>query len=358
MPRGRVKVDADLPNNNLLDLLDQVAAPPLRDTTLAPPTVGRDPAIVSWNGVAKDLSMLGRSRARFDAGAIARSQDIPIDRYYATETGILFEGDCVDYLSRLRSDLVDAIFADPPFNLGKSYGRRTNDSRADREYVEWCRRWLAECVRVLSPGGALFVYNLPRWSIVLGAYLMELPEMEFRHSIAIEMKSCLPIPGRLYPAHYSLHYFTKGKPKTFRKIRTPIETCRHCNGEIRDYGGHRGAMNPLGVNLKDVWTDIPPVRHWRFKSRKRPAIALSTKVLERAIEMTTKPGDLVLGPFGGSGTTYAVCEARGRRWVGIELDSCPAIVERLQQRAIDHHRNEDIVDEVHMRAAAWPAAAD
>jgi site-specific DNA-methyltransferase (adenine-specific) len=88
---------------------------------------------------------------------------------------------------------------------------------------------------------------------------MKLPDMQFRHSIAIEMKSCLPIPGRLYPAHYSLLYFTKGRPKTFRKIRTPIETCRHCGGEIRDYGGHRGAMNPLGVNLKDVWTDIPPV---------------------------------------------------------------------------------------------------
>ena len=45
--------------------------------------------------------------------------------------------------------------------------------------------------------------------------------MEFRHAIVIEMKSCLPIAGRLYPAHYSLLYFTKGKPKTFRKIRPP-----------------------------------------------------------------------------------------------------------------------------------------
>ena len=117
-------------------------------------------------------------------------------------------------------------------------------------------------------------------------------------------------------------------------------------------------MNPLGVNLKDVWTDIPPVRHWRFKSRHRPANALSTKVLERAIEMSTRPGDLVLDPFGGSGTTYAVCELRDRRWIGIELDTCPAIVERLQQRAIGHHRNDDVVDESQVRATGWPAAAD
>jgi site-specific DNA-methyltransferase (adenine-specific) len=189
--------------------------------------------------------------------------------------------------------LVDTVFADPPFNLGKIYGKRSNDSRVDTEYVEWCRRWLGECVRVLAPGGALFVYNLPKWSILLGAYLMALPSMQFRHAIAIEIKSCLPIPGRLYPAHYSLLYFTKGKPKTFRKIRTPIETCRHCRGEIRDYGGHRNAMNPLGVNLKDVWTDIPPVRHWKFKSRNRRSNALSTKILDRVVEMTTEPGDLL-----------------------------------------------------------------
>jgi site-specific DNA-methyltransferase (adenine-specific) len=78
-----------------------------------------------------------------------------------------------------------------------------------------------------------------------------------------------------------------------------------------DYGGHRGAMNPLGVNLKDVWTDIPPVRHWKFKSKGRRANALSTKILDRVVEVSTCPGDVVFDPFGGSGTTYAVCEQRG-----------------------------------------------
>ena len=62
-------------------------------------------------------------------------------------------------------------------------------------------------------------------------------------------------------------------------------------------------MNPNGVNLKDVWTDIPPVRHRNFKSDQRTANALSTKLLERVIEMSTVAGDLVLDPFGGSGTT-------------------------------------------------------
>jgi site-specific DNA-methyltransferase (adenine-specific) len=122
--------------------------------------------------------------------------------------------------------------------------------------------------------------------------------MEFRHDIAIDMKSCLPIPGHLYPSHYSLLYFTKGKPNTFRKIRTPIEKCRHCDGEIRDYGGHH-AMNPDGVDLKDIRADIPPVRHWKFKSKNCCANAFSTKVLDRVLKMTTIKGEVILDLFGG-----------------------------------------------------------
>jgi site-specific DNA-methyltransferase (adenine-specific) len=354
----RVKIDDSLSNDHLLDLLLGTLPTEQRARRARPRKIERKSVIVPAARAERALPMRGKSQKPLDPMSLARSPGDPLHPYYTTDRGMLFEGDCLDYLARFRSDLVDTVFADPPFNLGKTYGKRTNDSRADEEYVEWCRGWLAECVRVLMPGGALFVYNLPKWNIILGAFLMQLPLMQFRHSIAIEIKSCLPIPGRLYPAHYSLLYLTKGKPKTFRRIRTPIETCRHCNGEIRDYGGHRGAMNPLGVNLKDVWTDIPPVRHWRFKSRKRPANALSTKILDRAVEMTTKPGEIVLDPFGGSGTTYAVCEQRDRRWIGIELDSCPEIVDRLQQGAIGHHRNEDFVDDPQTMITEWPTAAD
>jgi site-specific DNA-methyltransferase (adenine-specific) len=282
----------------------------------------------------------------------------PIEPFYASKSGALFEGDCTTVLPALSDEIFDTIFADPPFNLGKKYGAKSNDSKINSEYVAWCHEWIAECVRLLKPGGALFIYNLPRWNFLLGSYLMETLGLGFRHSIAVEMKSCLPIQGRLYPAHYSLLYLTKGKPKTFRKIRTPIEICRHCGGEIKDYGGHRHAMNPAGVNLKDVWTDIPPVRHWKFKSRSRPANALSTKLLDRVVEMTTLPGDLVLDPFGGSGTTYAVCDQKNRRWIGIELDFCEAIVERLEGDDIIHHRNNDIVDEPTYEIRDWPEAAE
>ena len=115
-------------------------------------------------------------------------------------------------------------------------------------------------------------------------------------------------------------------------------------GEVKDYGGHRGALNPNGITLKDVWTDIPPVRHWKFKSKNRKANALSTKLLDRVVEMSTVEGDLVLDPFGGSGTTFSVCEDKGRRWIGMEIDFAPEIIERLESDEIHSHKNDDFIE--------------
>jgi site-specific DNA-methyltransferase (adenine-specific) len=263
---------------------------------------------------------------------------------FATGLGALFKGDCLEILPHLQDECVDTVFADPPFNLGKEYGASVNDRRQEDEYLDWCRKWINECYRILQPGGAFFLYNIPRWNIELGHHFNTLG-MHFRHWIAIGIKFGLPISGRLYPAHYSLLYYSKGKPKTFRKIRTPIETCRHCGGEIRDYGGHRNAMNGLGVNLMDVWTDIPPVRHGKFKSPKRMANALSTKILDRVVEMSTVEGEVVLDPFGGSGTTFAVCERKDRQWLGIETESTDVIIERLSGCDLHDHKSEDYVED-------------
>lgn len=263
---------------------------------------------------------------------------------YSTHLGALFSADCMEILPGIRDETIDTVFADPPFNLAKEYGSRTNDKRPDEEYLEWCYHWLSECVRILKPGGALFLYNLPKWNVLLGAFLNG-KGLEFRHWIAIEISACLPIPGRLHPSHYSLLYYTKGKPKVFRRIRTPIQKCRHCGGEVKDYGGHRDAMNPKGVTLKDVWTDIPSVRHWKFKSKGRKANALSTKILDRVIEMSTVQGDLVLDPFGGSGTTFVVCEEKKRHWLGIEIDFAQDIINRLETAEICSHKNDDYIEE-------------
>lgn len=277
----------------------------------------------------------------FDPAAAVAGDAEPV---LLTTHGALYNQDCLEFTRRVADESVDTVFADPPFNLGKVYGPRVDDGVTQAEYVTWGQEWITECVRTLKPGGSFFLYNLPKWNVVFGAHLMALG-MDLRHWIAISMKSSLPIAGRLYPAHYSLLYYTKGRAKTFGKIRTPIETCRHCGGEIKDYGGHRHAMNPKGVNLTDVWTDIPPVRHWKFKSKKRSANQLSTKLLSRVVHLSTVPGDLVLDPFGGSGTTFDVCEHLDRYWLGSEVESCDVIIERLGDANLRHHSSTDHVEQ-------------
>ena len=286
-----------------------------------------------------------RSASQKDEHDVVDPLPIETKRLPAVETqlGRLYQGDCLDVLPEISSESVDVVFADPPFNLGKEYGKRVTDNQSVPKYLQWCQQWLHECVRILKPGGALFVYNLPKWNVSVGCFLEEFG-LTFRHWIAIQHTGCLPIPGRLYPAHYSLLYYGKGQPKTFHRIRTPIETCRHCGGEIKDYGGHRKAMNSDGVNLKDIWTDIPPVRHSKFKPSSRHANSLSTKILERVVEMSSKPRDIILDPFGGSGTTYAVCEQRNRRWIGIEIENVKPIIERLNG-TVENHSNTDIVEQ-------------
>jgi site-specific DNA-methyltransferase (adenine-specific) len=74
-------------------------------------------------------------------GPIISALNLPLP-YHVTSHGVLYEGDCLDLLPHFPSSIVDTVFADPPFNLGKVYGHRTNDSRADAEYLDWCKRWL------------------------------------------------------------------------------------------------------------------------------------------------------------------------------------------------------------------------
>lgn len=252
---------------------------------------------------------------------------------FSTDHGTLYQGDCFALMSEIEPESQDLIFADPPFNLNKEYGTKVNDKLTDEEYLEWTYAWLDKAVELLAPGGALWVYNLPKWNLSTGAYLMGKPELLFRHQVAVSMKSGLPIANKLYPAHYSLLYFTKGKPRHFTKVRTPFQLCRHCGGMIKDYGGHKNKMHPDGVSLTDVWTDLSPVRH--KKSKYRLANALPEKMLERIITISTAEGDQVFDPFGGSGTTYAVAERMHRNWTGIELGDVEPIVYRLRGQRVD-----------------------
>ena len=249
-----------------------------------------------------------------------------LESVFSTELGSLYHGDCLELMKQMPDGSVDLIFADPPFNLGKMYGEHYNDKTSQAEYLEWSQEWITEGCRLLAPGGAFFLYNIPKWNIY-NAKVFEDLGMNFRHWITVDMKFGLPIQGKLYPSHYSLLYFTKGKPRTFTRPRLPIAVCRHCGKDIKDYGGHRNKLHPDGINLSDVWNDIAPVRHARTKNR--GANELSEKLLERVLDIASNEGDRVFDPFGGAGTTYAVAERMHRHWTGIELGDVEPIINRL-----------------------------
>lgn len=248
--------------------------------------------------------------------------------FLTTLHGVLYQTDCLELLGRLRSESVDCVFADPPFNLGKDYKNGFDDRLGEAHYFEWCRSWIEACTRVLKPGGAFFLYATPELAIRFANIMNE--RLAFRHWIALTMKGTYSRGKKLYPAHYALLYYTRGEPKTFNRLRLPIPTCRHCDGEIPDYGGHRDKLNPAGLNLTDFWDDTSPNRHAKFKVR--PGVnELKLMIPERAILISTDPEDLVLDPFGGGGSTFQTCERHTRHWIGSELHDCHHIEQRLEE---------------------------
>ncbi len=252
-----------------------------------------------------------------------------------TSRGMLFRTDCMKLFPLMKDGVIDCVFADPPFNLGKVYGNgEVNDALRDEEYLEWCYSWLDECAKKLKDGGALFVYSLPRWGFHFASHL-EAKGLLFRHWIAVSMKGSFPRGNKLYPAHYGLLYFTKGKPRVFHGIRIPIPLCRHCGEEIKDYGGHRKYLNPRGLNLSDIWDDTSPARHRKEKSRWH-VNELKPMIPWRCIRMATNWRNIVLDPFGGGGSTYVEAERLKRYWIGTEITDCTPIINRFR----DNFHNE------------------
>ncbi|HET8775277.1 MAG TPA: site-specific DNA-methyltransferase [Thermoanaerobaculia bacterium] len=270
-------------------------------------------------------SQLSMGQLRRRAHFTLPSGDEPV---LLTKQGVLYQTDCLNVFAALDDNVLDAIFADPPFNLGKRYGNgEVRDDLADHEYLKWCYGWLRESIRVLKPGASLFVYNIPRWSYRIAAFLED-EGMRFRHWIALTMKGTFPRGKKLYPAHYALLYFTKGDPKTFNRVRLPVPACRHCGGDIKDYGGHRKYLNPLGLNLTDFWEDTSPARHSKFKARWH-VNELKPMIAARCFEISTNPHELVMDPFGGGGSSFEASSSLHRYWIGSEMTDCQHIVERI-----------------------------
>lgn len=237
----------------------------------------------------------------------------------------VLKGDCLEVLATLPDNSVDMCFADPPFNLEKKYSSY-NDQRLPDEYLEWCEKWLRELFRVTKPTGSIFVHNIPRWLTYYSAILNDFAN--FRHWISWDAMSN-PLGKTLLPAHYGILFYTK-QPNGFKyyDVRAPHKRCRVCNSYLKDYGGKKDQMHPFGTLLSDVWTDIHRIRH--NARRDEHPCQLPIPLLERLVLMITDPGDVVLDPFLGTGTTAIAAKALGRHYIGIELD--PEYVKIAKQK--------------------------
>ncbi len=256
---------------------------------------------------------------------------------FINSKGILFESDCLSAMKGMKENSLDCIFADPPFNLNKIYSdTKYDDNMDEHKYELWVQEWLFECIRVLKPGGSLFVYHVPSFLIKVATYINTFPNMLFRNWIALNMKSGFPIRNRMHPAHYGLLYYVKnGEKFTFNVVRSRTPVCRHCGGLIKDYGGYRGKFKKWededGIpwtQISDYWDDTRPARQYD-KKRKFQINELPYGIPERAILMSTNPGDIVFDPFGGSGSTYKAAQINDRHWVGTEVGDTIIIVSRL-----------------------------
>ncbi len=223
-------------------------------------------------------------------------------------------GDSLEIMKQIPDNSVDMSFADPPFNLKKKYNSYY-DEKEVKEYLEWCKKWLYEMVRITKPTGSIFVHNIPKWLIYFGSYLNEIAI--FRHWIAWDAMST-PLGKTLLPNHYGILYYVKSKEFKFYDIRMLHKRCRNCHYVLQDYGGKKDQMHPFGPLVSDVWTDIHRIRH--KKRRDEHPCQLPVHLLERLILMTTDEGDIVFDPFIGTGTTAIAAKKLGRKYIGIDID--------------------------------------
>jgi len=227
----------------------------------------------------------------------------------------VIQGDCLEVFKRIPDNSVDITFADPPFNLKKKYNGY-KDNKKIKMYLDWCKQWIFEMVRITKPTGSIFIHNIPKWLTYYATFLNEIAC--FKHWISWDAPTA-PMGKSLQPAHYGILYYIKDpKKKKCYEIRYPHKRCRKCGYLLKDYGGKKSGLHPFGPLVSDVWTDIHRVKHNKY--RDEHPCQLPIHLLERIILMSTDENDIVLDPFVGTGTTIIAAKRLGRKFIGIDID--------------------------------------
>ncbi len=253
----------------------------------------------------------------------------------------IIHGDCVKQLAGLPAGSVDLAFADPPFNIGYEYDVYS-DSRGKAEYLGWTDAWLAGVKRVLKPNGSFYVAIGDEYAAEIKVRLDALG-LTMRNWIIWHYTFGVSCTKKFSRSHAHIFYYVNS-PKSFTFNPDPV---RVPSARQTMYSDRRA--NPVGKLPDDTWVLRPQEseEHFRedsdtwhlnrvcgtFKERtQNHPCQMPESVLERIISVSSNPGDIVLDPFAGSGTTLAVAKRLRRRYLGIELSNeyAEAVRERLQ----------------------------
>lgn len=247
-------------------------------------------------------------------------------------------GDCLELLAGLPEASVDLAFADPPFNIGYEYDRY-DDRRAKEDYLVWTERWLAAVRRLLTPTGSFFVAIGDEYAAEVKVRLDALG-LTMRNWIVWHYTFGVNCTRKFNRSHAHIFYYVADpKRYTFNAAAVRVPSARQTT-----YADRRA--NPAGKLPDDTWV-LRPQEDGRlfpsdsdtwyvsrvcgtFKERTAHPCQMPEGVLERIVRIASNPGDLVLDPFAGSGTTLAVAKRLGRRYLGVELS--PEYAERVRQR--------------------------
>jgi modification methylase len=228
-------------------------------------------------------------------------------------------GDCIEVMQRLPAGSIDLVFADPPYNLQlKGTLHRPDNSRVDAvddawdrfagfaDYDAFTRAWLAAARRLLKPDGALWVIGSYHNIFRVGAALQD---AGFWILNDVVWRKANPMPNfrgkRLTNAHETLIWASRdaGARYTFN-----YEALKALND---------------GVQMRSDWVIPLCTGHERLKDAaggKAHPTQKPEALLHRILVATSNPGDVVLDPFFGTGTTGAVAKMLGRSWIGIERE--------------------------------------
>jgi DNA modification methylase len=230
----------------------------------------------------------------------------------------IIQGDTVELLKELPDQSSELIIADPPYNIGKDFGINQNFENVTI-WRKWCQQWLAECHRILTDQGALFVYGIHEYICYLQVDLMEMG-MKYGRLFIWNYENGFAGYTKKPAAHYEpLLWMTKSNDFVYIPIREPYKSQERLKHKIIK-NGKVWKPHPEGRLAGDVWK-FPTLSGRRFAEEKvdhptQKPLSISRQIIKHF----SMEGNLVLVPFVGSGTECLAALMEDRDYLGFELN--------------------------------------